>query len=150
MKTWELLCIVSSSLVLALFHSPWVALSRSFKSTSPEMFLGIVSRMSQNMAPALIVLMPISLLSMIPILLYSHASNTVAFGFDLTALALNLLSLVVTVIFEVPIVTEVIAWTSSSLPTDWQQRRDRWIVVHMIRVLAGVVSLLSLIIAALI
>jgi hypothetical protein len=150
MKTWELLSVISSLLVAGLFYGPWVVLSRSFKSFPPETFLEIVNRMSQGIAPVMIVLMPTSLLSMVPILLYSHVSNSVAFGLDATAFVLNLLSLIVTVVFEIPIVSEMVTWTSSSLPKNGQQRRDRWITVHMIRVFAGMASLLSLIIAALI
>ena len=144
MKTWELLCIISSSLVAGLFSGPWIALSRSFKSFHPKLFLGIVSRMSQSIAPVMTILMPISVLSMIPILIGSYGSNSMAFGFNTAALALSVLSLIVVVIFEVPAVNEIVAWTSSSIPENWQHHRDRWIVVHMIRVFIGLASLLSL------
>jgi hypothetical protein len=72
MKTWELLCIVSSSLMVGLFSGPWNALNPSFKSFHPKLFVGIVSHMNQAIAPAMTVLMPISVLSMIPILIGSH------------------------------------------------------------------------------
>jgi hypothetical protein len=56
----------------------------------------------------------------------------------------------VIVVFEVPVVNEVVAWTSSSIPENWQQRRDHWIVVHKIRVFTELASVLSLVISALI
>jgi len=147
MKTWELLCIISSSLVAILFSGPWIVLSRSFKSFQPKLFLGIVSHMSQSIAPAMTVLMPISMFSMIAVLIGSYASNSLVFGLNTAALALNVLSLVAGAFFEVPAVDEIVSWASSSIPENWQHRRDRWIAIHKIRVFAGLASLLSLIAA---
>lgn len=144
MKTWELLCIISSSLVAILFLGPWIVLSRSFKSFQPKLFLGIVSHMSQSMAPAMTVLMPISMFSMIAVLIGSYASNSLVFGLNTAALALNVLSLAAGAFFEVPAVDEIVSWTSSSIPENWQHRRDRWIAIHKISVFAGLASLLWL------
>jgi hypothetical protein len=150
MKTWELVCIISSSLVAALFGGPWVAFSPSFKSFHPKLFLGIVTHLSQNLAPAITVLMPLSVLSMIPLLIDSHGSNVLTFDLNLVAFVLSIGSLLVAALFEVPVVNEIAAWTSSSIPDDWQRQRDRWLTIHQIRVVVGLASLLALILAALI
>ena len=68
MKTWELISIVLSALVAGMFHGPWVALSRSMRSFTPEVFLAIVDRMNRNMAPVMTVLMPAALLSIIAVM----------------------------------------------------------------------------------
>src|ERR1700733_10185753 len=69
MKAWELISIVLSALTAGMFHGPWIALSRSMKMFSPEVFLAIVDRMNRNMEPVMTVLMPGTMLSIIPLLL---------------------------------------------------------------------------------
>lgn len=68
MKTWELISIVLSALTVGMFHGPWIALSRSMKTFSPKFFLEIVDRMNSNMAPVMTVLMPGTMLAIIPAL----------------------------------------------------------------------------------
>ena len=92
MKTWQLISIVLSSLVAGMFHGPWIALSRSMKTFTPEVFLAIVDRMNRNMAPVMTVLMPATLLSIIPVLLISYHQptfwlNAAAFLLFIVALA---------------------------------------------------------------
>jgi uncharacterized membrane protein len=147
MNTWELLCVVSSSLVVGLFSGPWVALRRSFKSFHPKLVLEIVSRMGQSMSPSMTILTPITVLSMIILLIESLGANQFAWILNAGSLVLTILSLVVAIVFEVPIVNEIAAWASSSIPENWKRRRDYWIAIHKIRVFAGFGSLISLIAA---
>jgi len=149
MDTWEVLCILSSFLWVGLFSGPWIALSDSFKTFHPKLFVGIVEHLSRSITPALTVVMPMAILSMIPLLIETSGTNSVAFGFNIAAFVLTALSLTVTVLFELPSVNEITAWNSSSVPENWRQRRDRWILVHKIRVFTGFGGLLSLVIAAL-
>ena len=65
------------------------------------------------------------------------------------ALLLFLLALLVTVVVEVPIVQQIVAWTPSTIPGNWRQLRDRWMRFHVIRVVAGIGSLVLLLVAAL-
>jgi uncharacterized membrane protein len=148
MKTWELISIVLSALVAGMFHGPWVALSRSMRTFSPEVFLAIVDRMNRNMAPVMTVLMPAALLSIIPVLFLSYHEQPLTFYLSATAFALFIVALLVTVFVEVPIVEEIVTWTTSTLPLNWQQRRDRWTRFHIIRVIAGLASLVLLVVGA--
>jgi uncharacterized membrane protein len=148
MKTWELISIVLSALVAGMFHGPWVALSRSMKTFTPEVFLAIVDRMNRNMAPAMTVLMPASILSIIPVLLLSYHERPLTFYLSAAAFALFVVALLVTVLIEVPIVEEIVTWKIASLPSNWQQLRDRWMRFHIIRVIAGVTSLVLLVVGA--
>jgi hypothetical protein len=150
MKTWELLSIVSSSLVVVLFSGPWIALRRSFKTLHPKLFLGIVNHMSERMTPAMTVLAPISVLSMIAMAMDSYRANTFAFRLTALGLLLNFLSLIVVLAFEIPLVIEVSGWKSSSIPKDWESRRDRWVGIHKLRVFAAVASFLLVVAATLI
>jgi uncharacterized membrane protein len=148
MKTWELTSIVLSALVAGMFHGPWVALSRSMRTFTPEVFLAIVGRMNRNMAPVMTVLMPAAMLSIFPILYLSYRIAPLTFYLSVAALALFLIALLVTILVEVPIVEEIVTWTVPTLPANWQQLRDRWMRFHIIRVVAGLTSLVLLVVGA--
>jgi hypothetical protein len=147
-KTWQLISIVCSALVAGMFHGPWAALSRSMKTFTPEVFLAIVDRMNRNMAPLMTVLMPATLLSIIPVLFLSYRDERRVFYLNAIALALFLIALLVTVLVEVPIVEKIVTWKVSRLPANWQQLRDRWGRFHLMRVITGLASLVLLLIAA--
>ena len=149
MKTWELISIVLSALVAGMFYGPWAALSRSLNTFEPEVFLAIVDRMNRNMAPVMTVLMPAALLSIIPVLFLSYREQPRTFYLNAIAFALFIIALLVTVVVEVPIVEEIVTWTASSLPENWQQLRNRWIKFHIIRVIAGITSVVLLVVGAL-
>ena len=148
MKTWQLISIVLSALVSGMFHGPWVALSRSMKTFTPEVFLAIVDRMNRNMAPVMTVLMPAALLSIVPVLFLSYREQPRTFYLNAIAFALFIIALLVTVVVEVPIVEEIVTWTASSLPENWQRVRDRWLEFHIIRVIAGITSVVLLVVGA--
>ena len=148
MKTWELASIVCSALVAGMFYGPWAALSRSMRTFAPEVFLAIVDRMNRNMAPVMTVLMPAALLAMIPVLIASYGTYPKVFSLYAAAFILFIVALAVTVLVEVPIVKEIATWTVATLPANWQQVRDRWVRFHVIRVVAGLASLVLLLIAA--
>jgi Domain of unknown function (DUF1772) len=148
MKTWELVSIILSALTAGMFYGPWVALSRSMKSFPPELFLAIVDRMNRNMAPVMTVLMPATLLSIIPVLLLSYRERPIVCYLNAIAFALFIVALLVTVVVEVPIVQQIVTWTASTLPENWLQLRDRWMRFHLVRVGAGLTSLILLLVAA--
>jgi uncharacterized membrane protein len=148
MKTWELISIILSALTAGMFYGPWVALTRSMKTFAPEVFLAIVDRMNRSMAPAMTVLMPATLLSIIPVMLLSYYERPMVFYLSATAFVLFIVALLVTVTVEVPIVQQIVTWTASALPENWQRLRDRWMRFHIIRVVAGLTSLILLLVAA--
>lgn len=147
-KTWELVSIVLSAFTAGMFHGPWIALSRSMKTFTPEIFLAIVDRMNRNMAPVMTVLMPATPLSIIPILLLSYREQALTFYLSATAFVLFIVALFVTVFVEVPIVQEIVTWTVPTLPGNWQELRDRWMKFHVLRVVVGLASLVLLLVAA--
>jgi hypothetical protein len=148
LKIWELVSIVLSTLVTGVFWGPWMALSRSISTFTPEVFLAIVNRLSRNIAPVMTVLMPAALLSMVPVLFLSFHEGLRTFYLTLAGFALFLAALLVTIIVEVPIVKQIETWRVSNLPGNWQELRDRWLAFHVIRVLAAVAGLVLLLIAA--
>ena len=148
LKIGHLVSIILSALVMGVYWGPWVALSRSFRTLEPDVFLAIVRRMSQNLAPLMTVLAPVALLSVLPVLFLSYRPQPGAFFLTLTGLALFILALVVTLLVEVPIVQQIEVCTVSTLPDNWPQLRDRWVAFHLIRVGTSVVGLVLLLIGA--
>jgi hypothetical protein len=148
LKVWELISIVLAALVTGVFWGPWVALSRSISTFAPEVFLAIVNRLSRNIAPVMTVLMPAALLAMVPVLFLSFNEGPRTFYLTLTGFASFLVALLVTMLVEVPIVKQIVTWTVSTLPGNWEQLRDRWQAFHVIRVVASVAGLVLLLIGA--
>ncbi|MDP9049698.1 MAG: DUF1772 domain-containing protein [Acidobacteriota bacterium] len=148
LKLCELLSIFLCALVAGMFFGPWAALSISMKTFKPEAFLAIVDRMNRNMGPLMTVLMPACLAAIVPVLLLSYRGLPRVFYLNAIAFVLLLAALAVTLIVEVPIVKQVVTWTISTLPANWQRLRDRWSSFHVIRVAAGLVSFVLLLTAA--
>ena len=42
---------------------------------------------------------------------------------------------------EVPIVKQIMTWTEITLPTNWEQLRDRWGKFHVVRVVSSIIGL---------
>jgi uncharacterized membrane protein len=147
MKAWELVSIVFSTLVSGMFWGPWLALTRSMSALEPEIFLAVVRRLNLNMAPVMTFLMPVALLSLVPVLVISYGERPETFALYVAGLVLFLVALLVSVLVEVPIVKQIETWTVSTLPDDWQQLRDRWGAFHIVRIVASFVGLVLLLIA---
>lgn len=148
MKMWEIVNIVLLVFVSGLFWGPWLALSRSMSTFTPEVFLAIVHRMDRNMSSVMTVLFPVALLSTVPVLILSFNKQPETFYLTLTALALFIVTLLVTMLVEVPIVTQIRTWTLATLPSNWQQLRDRWGAFHYARIAPSIVGLVLLLVAA--
>jgi uncharacterized membrane protein len=148
LEVWQLISIVLSALVAAMFCGPWVALSRSFITFEPAVFLAIVRQMNRNMSQVMTILMPAALLSIVPVLFISYNEQPRTFYLTLPGFALFLVALLVTVLVEVPIVKQIETWTVSTLPGNWQQLRDRWGAFHVIRMVASIAGLVLLVVGA--
>ena len=148
LKICEIVSIVLSALVAGVFWGPWAGLTRSNATFEPDVFLAIVRRMSQNLGPLMTILMPVALLSMLPVLFLSYNGRLATFFLTLAGLALFITALAVTMLVEVPIVKQMEIWTVPTLPGNWRQRRDRWGAFHVIRVAASLVGLVFLLAGA--
>ena len=149
LKIVELINIVISVLVGGMYWGPWLALTRSLKTFDTNVFLSIVSRLNKNMAPLMTVLSPLSLFTTMLVLIISYNNQNTTFYFTLVGFVLFLTALIVTMAIEVPIVKQIVTWTETTLPTNWEQLRDRWQKFHIVRVIAGIVGLISLLAGAL-
>jgi Domain of unknown function (DUF1772) len=141
LKICELISILLSALVAGMFCGPWVALSRSMNTFAPDVFLAIGHRLVRNMGPVMSILMPVALLSILPVLWFSYSRRPLTFYGFTAGFALFALALAVTLQVEVPIAQRVSTWTVATLPANWQQLRDRWGTFHVIRVVASLAGL---------
>jgi len=144
LKIVALINILVSAIVGGMYWGPWLALTISLKSFEAKVFLAIVMRLYHNMAPLMTVLSPLSLLTSVAVLFLSYKRET-TFYFTLAGFFFFLTALIVTVTIEVPIVKQIVTWTESTLPGNWEQLRDRWGKFHIVRVMAGIVGLTLLI-----
>ncbi|MGW1998166.1 anthrone oxygenase family protein [Embleya sp. NPDC001921] len=70
------------------------------------------------------------------------------FRLRLTGLALLLLIVAVTVVFNMPINADQLDWDVREPPSDWASVRDHWQIAHSIRTGAAVVAFATLIAAS--
>jgi uncharacterized membrane protein len=148
LRLLDILSITLATLVLGVFWGPWVGVTRSIKTFTPDVFLVLVHGLDKNLGGLMGVLFPVTLLSIIPVVLLTIGSP-ISFFLTLGGLLLFVLALVVTAAVEVPIVTQIRGWTDSTMPADWEQRRDRWLSFHLLRVLPGIAGVILLVAGAL-
>ncbi len=148
LQVFELINIILLMLVGGLYWGPWLALSRTMATFEPEVFIAVVKRMTKNMEPLMTILMPIALLSTIPVLVLSYGQSRMTFYLSLIALVLFVITLIVTMLVEVPIAKKITTWTSSTMPDNWKQLRDRWGSFHYLRVFPAIIGLILLLIGA--
>jgi uncharacterized membrane protein len=150
LRLLDILNITLAALVCGIFWGPWLALTRSMRTFTPEVFLPVVHRLDQNLGRVMQGLFPIALLSFVPVLVLD-----VVFGcrasliLGIVAFALFVLALVVTMVIEVPIVKRIRGWTLDTMPADWQAVRDRWVSYHLLRVIPGIAGVALLVAGAL-
>ncbi len=149
LKISELVSIIFSALVGGMYWGPWLALTRSLRSFEPGIFLTTVRALKRNMEPVMTVISPVGLLSIVPVLFFSHGARPITFYFSLVGFVLFATALVVTMLVEVPIVRQIVSWNESTLPENWKLLRDRWGTFHIVRVATGFVGLILLVVGAL-
>jgi uncharacterized membrane protein len=148
LKLLELINIVLLLLVSGMYWGPWLALTRSMATFEPAVFLAIVQRLNRNMEPLMTALLPVALLSTLPVLALAYGSHPTTFWLTLAGFLLFVVTLLVTILVEVPIVKQIVTWTPSTLPDNWQQLRDRWGAFHLARIIPSLLGLVLVLIGA--
>jgi len=129
-------------LVVGVFWGTWFSLSRSISSISAETFLEIGKTMIANLALSMAILVPIALLSTLPVLYFLYRQKSMkAFYLTLIGLLFFIIALLVTLLVNVPIDNQIKQWTVSTLPSDWEVIRDRWQLYHTIRTFVSLIGL---------
>ena len=143
----QLVGILLVALVVGIYWGPWIALTRSIARLDVEIFLPVVSMLNANLAGLMTVLVPVALLGQVGLLIVDFGR---ALSFTLAAIAfvLFLVTVVVTVLTEVPIVKQIVTWQTETVPGNWRELRDRWASFHLLRVLPGLAALALYVAAA--
>jgi signal transduction histidine kinase len=144
---FEVAAIVLTMLVVGVYWGPWLALTRSIATFEAPVFLAVVNRLNLNLATAMTVLLPLSLASILGVIVTTFG-DWLSFGLAVVAFLLMVVTLIVTLAIEVPIVQRIVTWSEQSMPDDWQAQRDRWVSFHLARVIPGLLAIVCLAAAA--
>jgi hypothetical protein len=148
LRLLDILSVTLAALVLGVFWGPWLALTRSIRTLTPDVFLVVVHRLDRNLGGIMGILFPVTLLSMVPVLILT-VGQPGSFALTLTGFLLFVVALIVTVAVEVPIVKQIRGWSETAMPTNWERLRDRWMSFHLLRVVPGIIGLVFLLAGAL-
>jgi len=133
LKIIQFITLLLLLLVTGVFWGTWFSLSRSIEAFTPSAFLEIGKVIIKNVAWPMRFLMPASLLLMMVHLWIYPVKRSRAFAFYLKSFVLLVTVLLITLIELVPIDNQIKTWTLETMPSDWQQIRDRWELFHTIR-----------------
>ncbi|QMW04253.1 FAD-dependent monooxygenase [Spirosoma foliorum] len=127
-------------LTIGVFWGVWLSYSRSYNLFSLDELIHIANVGVQNLA------LPMRFISGTCLALLSATAYFMApkkskeFYFVLASIALLVITLVLTVAIEVPINNQIISWTPSTAPANWEEIRNRWQFVNNIRTIAALAS----------
>jgi hypothetical protein len=122
------------ALVVGVFWGTWFSLSRSMNSITASTFLEVGHTMIDNLGTPMAVLMPLTLISAVPILFVLYRlRRRVSFSLILVGAAMLAVALVITLSVNVPIDYAIDGWTVDTLPSDWMSIRNRWEAYHAAR-----------------
>lgn len=136
-------------LVAGIFWGPWFALTRSLSEFNAEEFIKITQVLSANLGKLMRVLLPTTILMMILSAGIYPQKGSTGFYLIIAAITLLIISLIITLTTELPIVKRVEKWTLTTLPSDWTDIRDRWIWFHVVRTSTSLLGFACLIISVL-
>lgn len=150
LKIAQCINILLLLLVTGVFWGTWFSLSRSIASIPPGTFLSIGRIIIGNLAGPMPILMPLALLSTLPVLFLLYRQKLLK-GFYLTLVGLMLfvVALLATLLVNVPIDKQIAKWTIETLPSDWESLRLRWGFYHAVRMLASLMGFGIILISAL-
>ena len=144
----QLVGILLVALVVGIYWGPWVALTRTIARLDVEIFLPVVKQLNANLAGLMTVLVPLALLGQVGLLTVDSIRGALPFTLAAIAFLLFVLTVVVTVLTEVPIVKRIVTWQTETVPGNWRELRDRWASFHLLRVVPGLAALVLYVAAA--
>ncbi len=133
LKITQFITLFLLTLVTGVFWGTWFSLSRSMEVFSAEEFIHIGKTIIQNLAIPMRILMPACILFMILSIWFYPQKKSIEFYFNIAALALIIIALLITLMIEVPIDNQIKQWTSLTVPADWETIRNRWEFFHTLR-----------------
>jgi len=127
-------------LVTGVFWGPWLALHRSLHSFTKAEFIKITKILAANLGLPMKILMPLCNISLLLSMLFFPDKGSLDFYLLVLSFACSIITLIVTMATELPIVNQIKRWTPDSIPADWEVIRDKWIKFHALRVFPAIIS----------
>jgi len=130
-------------LVTGIFWGTWFSLSRSIQVFSAEEFIHIGKTIISNLAVSMRFIMPSCILFMLLSIWFYPQKNSPGFYFSISAIVFIIISLLITLLVEVPIDNQIKEWTTSTIPSGWNAIRNRWETFHGLGTFASLESFAS-------
>ncbi len=130
-------------LVTGVFWGTWFTLTRSLDVFPADNFIRIGKTIISNVAWPMRILMPFTLLSLLWLCLIT-AKIRPSFYFFAGSFLLMVITLLITVVVEVPIDNQIKTWTASTVPDNWTALRTTWNIFHTLRTITSVFSFVFL------
>jgi uncharacterized membrane protein len=141
--------IMLVAMVTGVFWGTWFTLTRSLEEFSAAEFLHIGKTIIANVALPMRILMPASLLALLAAIWLHPRKRSGPFYLLLASFALMVVTLLITLLVEVPIDNEIRRWTVDTLPGDWEAQRLTWKRFHALRTGTSLAGLGALVWSAL-
>jgi len=143
LKLSQFIALFLLMLVTGVFWGTWFSLSRSMEVFSAEEFIHIGKTIIANLGVPMGIIFPLCILFMILSLWFGGQKKSRAFYFGITAFVLIIISLLITLLIEVPIDNQIKQRTASTVPSDWEAIRDHWEFYHTLRTFISLASFTS-------
>lgn len=127
-------------LVTGVFWGTWFTLTRSISDFSSAEFIHIGKVIIANVAIPMRILMPACLLFLGLSTWLEYRRKSRAFYLLLASLTLMVVTLLITILVEVPIDNQIKTWTASTVPNNWEAIRAKWAWYHGLRTLTSITS----------
>jgi uncharacterized membrane protein len=147
LKIAQFIIVMLFALIAGVFWGTWFALSRSVASIDPGTFITIGKITISNLALGMGILMSVTALISLGMLYVLFKKRSAPFYLTLSGFLCLIAVLLITLLVNVPIDNQIKNWTVQTLPTDWQDIRDRWELFHTLRTFISLASL-GLVLAA--
>lgn len=130
-------------LVAGVFWGTWFTLTRSLDGFPADNFIRIGKAIISNVAWPMRILMPVTLLSLLWLCLIKVKQRPSIYFFA-GAFLLMVITLLITVMVEVPIDNQIKTWTPGTVPDNWTALREKWGTFHALRTVTSVLSFIFL------
>lgn len=127
-------------LVAGVFWGNWVSLTRSMGVFSAVELIRLAKILVRNLAIPMRIISPVCIGAMVLSMWMYPNKESVEFYVGIAAIVFILAALLITILIEVPINNQIIAWTPSTVPANWEAIRNRWQFFNIIRVVAALMS----------
>lgn len=132
MKAIQFIALLLLLLVTGVFWGTWFSLTRSLPGFSAAEFIHIGKTIIANVALPMRIIFPACVLLVI-VSLFIYRKRSASFYWTLLSAVLIIITLLITLLVEVPIDNQINTWTVDTIPGDWQSIRQRWDMFHTAR-----------------